>query len=412
MRTFHIPFALLRAAGAFTVCFLLAGVTPALAQITATIQQPATNSLQTESMRVVVNVTSGSEVTSVQAAVGTHTTTLASQGSNSWSGTVNLEGLARGPQVVVVTATNAAAQSVQAQRNFVYDKLPVLTVTAPAESVLGLPDVRVTAQCTDDGPVCTIRVAGEDSTNLAAGQGSIDVVVRPPDGEQRLSITATDSTGRSTGVIRRMTVASNPRYALAGTFPGKVIDVTADRALIYEDLVFPYTLRIVNRTNNTSELIWTATAGDETVFVGYLTPGGALFTTKTPTTSEILRQWLGGTLLDLGRTIFVELKVKGNWALYISYPDPCCIAQPLILRDLVNGTNTTVGNLLQGDVTPDGRVVFSGSTTTPPYELFELDPGPPPATTQLTTSTPDVNLFPMTDGINVVFSPSRQRIGR
>jgi hypothetical protein len=265
MRTLQASLALLRAAGAFTVCSLLAGVTPALAQITVTLHQPLADSLQTESMPVIATVLSGSEVTSVQAAVGTRTTALTSGGSNTWSGTLNLDGLARGPLQLVVMATNSAAQTAQVQRDFTYDKRPVLTVIAPTGSVLGLPDVRVTAQCTDDGPTCHILVTPEAGPHLAAGFGSLDVVVRPPDGDQRLLIIATDSAGLKTEVSRRMTVQSNTRYVAAASFSGKILDIATDRALIYEDLASLVRVRLVDRTNNTSELLWTATAGDEFV---------------------------------------------------------------------------------------------------------------------------------------------------
>jgi hypothetical protein len=397
-----------RARAAFIVAFCwliaIAGAGPAMAQINVNIVSPAADVPQDEQMPVVVKVTSPSEVTSVQAAVGTQTVALTSSPTN-WTGTISLAGLPRGSHQLVVTATNAAAQTQQATRTFLFDKQPVLTVTSPANDTLGQPDVRVAASCTDDGPSCVIAVSVAGGGQMAVGNGSIDALIRPPDGVSTLEITARDSMNRTTQALRRVLVTTNPKLTPTATYPGNILDLQADRALVYDTLTSPFTLRIVNRATNANQTIWTANANEEAVTGAYLTPGGAIFIIRSAVNFLTqLREWRDGALVNLGGVHPTSLEVKGQWAIYNAAQSGLA---PLILRDLITGTNTIVdahaGNN-NNDVTADGRVVFWDYPVSGPYQIIEYAPGPPSSITPLTAHPSKASVFPVTDGVNIVFT--------
>jgi hypothetical protein len=286
------------------------------------------------------------------------------------------------------------------------DDTPVLTLTSPAQNGYGQPDVRVTGQCVDDGPECTILVsAGAQNTILAVASGSVDTVVTPPDGGTTLTVRAIDSAGQSVEVTRTIFVVSSRRLAPEATFPGRILAVDAARALVVDEAVSPRVLRLVNRAANTSQILWTGSTAMELVGSGYLAPnGGAIFTTRTgvpPSNVATLREWRGGTLGTIGEIALGTLVVKYTWALFVEYP--CCTPERLVLRDLTTGVNTIVSTTageMYHDVTPDGRVVFW--TLPAPYEVYEFNPTPP-STTPLTAAAPLSSFRTVADGVNVVF---------
>ena len=397
-----------RIASALAFCWLIAiaGAAPASAQININIVKPQAGVPQDELMPIVVTTTSPSEVTSVQATVGNQTVNLTSTPPN-WSGTISLAGLARGNHDLVVTATNAAAQTQQATRTFLFDKRPVLAITSPANHTLGQPDIRIVASCTDDGPSCVITVGVPGSGLMATGNGSIDTWIRPPDGVRDIEFKALDSANRTAEATRRVLVTTNPKLTPTAGYPGDVVDLQADRALVYDTLNAPATLRIVDRATNASQTIWTASTSEGEVDEAFLTPAGAIFVIRSAINFLwSVREWRNSSPIDLGGVSPRSIMVKGKWAVYLSF-DPNVTPSPLVLRDLIAGTNTTVDvdvNNTHNDVTPDGRVVYAKYGTNLPLQIHEYAPGPPSTITQLTAHPTAPSLSPITDGVNVVFA--------
>lgn len=286
------------------------GAAPAAAEIGISITKPRIDSVaEGDPLEIAVAVLSPpAEITSMQAVVGTRALALTKNGVNTWSGSLSLAGLPRGQHQLVVTATNVASETQQATRAFIYDKLPTLTVTAPAEHYgLSGPDVRVRATCVDDGPSCEITVRGLNSSPpLAVGIGTIDTIVTLPPGSATLAVVATDVAPRAVSVVRYIDVLS-PRHLVAASYSGRILDITSDRVLIFDGSVTPGVARLVDRPTNASQIIWTAqlhpTLGwYEFVGQGFLTVSGALLETQFGDGSgqSHLREWRGGTLTDLG----------------------------------------------------------------------------------------------------------------
>jgi hypothetical protein len=403
-----------RAAFALAFCSLcaFAAATPASAQITLSISAPSSSYAYEGPLYIAVRATSPSEVTSVQAATGTRTTALVwTPDIGYWTGEMPLDGLTHGEHPLVVTATNAAGQTESATRTFTYDKPPTLTVTSPAAYGLGQPDVRLIASCVDDGGSCRITVRTTFSIAIyAVGDGAIDTFIRPPDGLHTIEIAASDSTGRFVRTDRKVLVTSNNRLTPQAGYAGAILDVSTDRVLISNELASPATLSIVNRTTLESHTIWTATATEEAVPFGRLTPLGALFTVRRKNTILFsLREWRGGTTIDLAQNNTFLFTVNGGWALYGEYHPT---QPPLILRNLLTGANTIVdadAASLYNDVTADGRVFFwdHPSPGPGPSQIYEYVPGPPPVRTQLTAHATERSVNPVTDGVNVVFTRFR-----
>jgi hypothetical protein len=395
------------------VCWTLAGAAPASAQITITVHSPeGANSDQPkvygEPVPISASVSSSSEVQSVKATVGTRSTTLTFT-SGAWVGSLALDGLPRGEQTMVIEATVAGGQTAQVQRLFIYDKLPVLTLTAPAQFTVGQPEIPIAGSCVDDGPTCIVTVSTNLLTSLLMVTGSFNTVVTPREGPQTLTFRARDSTGRYVEVTRQVFVSSKGGLTVDGSFQGTILDADAARALTFDDTVRPSVVRLYDRAANTHQIIWTGPSPDTTfptrVSKGFLTPNnGALFVVETEADIiDPLFEWRNGALTQVGNATPYSLIVKGAWAVFNGAVGPLGSGHAVFLRDLTAGTNIQSPN--DGgdpDVTPDGRAVFFGVPT--PHEVFEFDPSPAPGTvTQLTFAGPLWSVYPRADGVNVVF---------
>jgi hypothetical protein len=297
------------------------------------------------------------------------------------------------------------------------DLLPTIIITEPAPNALGQPDLRVRASCVDDGPTCLLRVGSDSVQWLAAGEGSIDAVIRPPDGVVRLRFTATDSANQSSEVFRTVIVNSSTRQRPVVTLPGTILDIDAARALVYDDTVSPFVLRLVDRATNASEVIWTVSTPFVQIISGGLIPGGALFAESG--TPAHLREWRLGAVTDLG-TIAGLPVTQGQWAVYEEFTPtgPHSGTRTLVLRDVLTGTRTVLASAFAHDgydVTSSGRVAYSADplspTGAPRPRIWMYDPGPPAATTPLTAESSFQNRYPVTDGGNVVYTRTLDPIG-
>jgi hypothetical protein len=293
------------------------------------------------------------------------------------------------------------------------DLAPTIVITEPAENGLGQPELRVRASCVDDGPTCLLRVGPEFGRWLAAGEGSIDAVIRPADGVVRLLFHATDSANQTREEFRTVIVNSSTRQRPVATLPGKILEIDAARALVYDETVTPFVLRLIDRATNASEVIWSASMTETHIVSGGLIPGGALFSyTQTGSSLTWLRERRGSVVTDLG-TISSLPVIEGQWAAYEEFTPtgPHSGTVVLVLRNLLTGTRAVIiaEHPNYGyDVAASGRVAFSidpapTGISPPRPQILMYDPGPPPATPPLTATDAFGNRYPVTDGVNVVF---------
>jgi len=290
----------------------------------------------------------------------------------------------------------------------------VIVVTAPIDHTLGTPEIRVVASCIDDTPGCQVGVSINFlGTQALAVDGTLDAIIRPPDGEHVLNIYAVDAAGVYVSKHARVIVTSATTLRRVNQANDVLLDIDDTHLLTWSTLgppewppsTTPATAAIYDRVTRLNPTIWTGSNGDERVTRGVLTPTGALLAVWAGGSSLTrLHEWRAGVLTDLGPIIGTSLVVNGRWALYkvaASSQQP----QPLLLRDTTNGITTTVtmdAGYTDHDVTSDGRVFFW--TDTLPHQLMEWTPGPPPTTTPLFPSSPQWNWKPVTDGSLVVFT--------
>jgi hypothetical protein len=376
------------------------------ASITISIVQPTTGALAGDALNVVVTIASTFEVAKVVAEVEGRQTNLVfsstayslrGQPMPGWMGALSLSSLARGPKTLTTTATDVFNNSAQAQVTFVYDRKPVLILTAPLAQTVARSQLHVAASCTDDDPAgCSLTVSVAQSSTrvqIAAGHNSIDQTVSLAnyDGSQIiLTFQATDSAGQTVSQDVPVYVESSERLNEAASVSGAIWDVEPDRILFLEARSDRNVLKIRQRATDQDNVVM-----DQSGLYpqyGYLTPKGAMFLEQSgDVLTALVYDERDGTLVELGFPNSKQsLVAKGNYAIWSS-------GTTLILRNLVAGTNTIVsgqaGNWMN-DVAPNGDVVYWGSS----YNIFRYQAG---QTAQLTKD--DQSTYPLTDGINVVY---------
>ncbi|MDQ3802620.1 MAG: hypothetical protein M3416_02035 [Acidobacteriota bacterium] len=344
------------------------------------------------------------------------TTTLCSRTAGfcqpGWVGTLSLAGLARGGKTLTVSATDVFGNAGRAERRFIYDQPPALTVAAPLSETVARPSVFVDAACTDDDPAgcASLTVEAEhrvQASGKATLRGDISLAAF-----ERLSMLlvfkATDSGGQVTSISRRVHVESNANLSEVESVGGRIVDVQPDRILFVEDTEAGLVLKIHDRVSGRDAVVSSTSVGFGQMF---LSPEGAVFekNNETDVFSSVF-EWRDGALRNLDPlNSGNSLKVRGKYAIWNSSketrpPD----GKLLILRDLAAGTQTVVSDAGAGvsDVTAGGDVVYSiperrpGTGDPSASNVFRYRGG---VTTKLTDDSNVWNISPRTDGINVAY---------
>lgn len=391
---------------------------PATAQqnsISVSIFSPSAGGLGNTNLSIAVAVNSVFQVAAVKASVEGRETTLAYSTcayiypritcNAGYVGTISLAGLPRGPHQLMATATDVFNNTASAQPTFNYDQPPQLTISAPLAETVARPILGINVVCTDDDPV--------GCNNLLMFFNNTSVIYQPDKGEFHgelslaqfqgqsgdLCISARDSANQTVKDCRPIYVESSPMLTEVASVGGKIWDVQDDRVLFSIVRNGREVLKTLNRTTGAeTELVMLtdSTLHDSSHRTVYLTPGGAIFSVKTDSDSKSkLLEWRDGELLDLGEIDSSDsIQVAGDYAIWTR-------GRPttLLLRNLATGSTQEiangVGNWLN-DVTADGQVVFwSGN-----YEIRRYREG---QITQLSNPAGSLDIYPLTDGQNVVF---------
>jgi hypothetical protein len=377
--------------------------------------QPGINAFAGDSVHIIVTVSSVYELKSVQAQVESHTADLVYSSLDScygnlccpcWAGDLSLADLSRGGKVLTVIATDDYSNSAQMTRTIILDRPPIVTVALPINLTVARPEIQLTASCTDDDPAgCTsLKVITFDSCPLlgiiASGISSIDQTVSLAvcDGQiVYLGFEGTDSAGQLTHVPREILVESSTHLSEVESVSSQIWDVQPDRILFLDPSNI---LKIYDRSSG-QETSVPAIHG-KTPKYGYLTPNGTIFMAQgSDLRSEGIYDWRDGTLLYLGVPNSTQsLKVSGNYAIWNGGDTGSpYLGKVLYLRDLIAGTTTTVSeNALNwnNNVASNGDVVYASRD----FQIFRYRGG---ISAQLTNDTSLRNIYPTTDGINVVY---------
>jgi hypothetical protein len=378
--------------------------------ISISVQSPTLSLTDTLSFRAFV--TSQFTITGVRATISGRQTSLAFSGSqNQWIGALSLAGLPYGPLALVLTATDVNGTSGSAATLMVnHDLRPQVTVTAPDSFDVAHPSIHYAATCVDDGPGgCASLVLLVDNVQLTSGTSSLNGTVSLGSYDGRivtLTVRGTDSAGQMTSVSTDVYVESSTSIDSVGAVPGFVRDYRAGRA-VYER----------RRDGGPAAAVRTLASGSEqsiAVPSGYqigrafVTPAGAILTAYVLySTQSYLYELRNGTTTVSSRSLnsTTNLTADGQYALFGFQDSGFAFAPngPLYRRDLVSGTDVAVAlEAANSDnaVASNGDVAYWRGPA--PYDVFRYRNG---TTTQLTHGDGTTwNLYPLTDGVNVVFA--------
>jgi hypothetical protein len=369
--------------------------------------QPVPNAVAGDSLRVLVRVDSArASIASLVASALGRSTTL-QPGTNAETGSLvgmlGLAGTPHGPAELRVVATTVDGDSSVIVVPFTHDAPPTISMTAPLRNTVARPQIRLDADCTDDGPAgCTSLVArvwnadlGNNPQTVASGTTGIHTSVSLAAWEGmrvRVEFRATDSRGQVRTVADTAFVESSTALTEIASAGSRVWDVDLGRVLFSDTAGSVYL-----RAGSTETLL----APGVTPRVARLHPQGAIFG------GGRVYDWRG-TLVDLG-TLSSQLEVSGSWAIWNNS------ARDLFRRDLAAGTHVqlsadafNIGN----DVTESGVVVYTtgGQGTSPSdegYDVYRFDGS---GTTRITADADATawNVYPVTDGTNVVYRTTAQ----
>jgi hypothetical protein len=365
--------------------------------ITVNLIQPSPFTVSGDQLSIQATVQSMFQVATVRATIGSLQTTLTNSTASGWLGSLDISSLPRGTVQITVTATDINGATASATGNFVHDRLPVLTVSAPVDLDVARPSIAYSATCTDDDPNgCTSLTLKLGTTNLAptlaSGTSSISGLASLASSNGTivtLLFTATDSRARTVTATRTIYVESSMQIASVGAAGGLVIDTRSGRALYQRPANGGPPLAIRTFSNGADEIITTPPSFQ--VGRAWVTPLGAIMSFD-----RTLYEWRNGTLTSTAADELYE--VRGNYATFgVGFPDAT-----LYRRDLITGGDITVATQTANGnnyVAENGDVSFWRNSD---YDVYWYHAG---SVVRLTNDSDALlwNSYPMTDGVNVVY---------
>jgi Big-like domain-containing protein len=397
--------------------FTANGITPVRVEIVS----PAFLSTVDDVLNVAARVTSNFGIAAAEADVEGRQATLIKSSDGLWKGTIDLTGMSTGRHVVTVTGTDAQGNSSFSATTFVHQREvpPLVTIQEPRNGfVARQSSLRLKASCVDPGQSCALRVTVQDakgnSSEVATADRAIDRDVslgNNEGGRVTLVVTGRNDAGQTATDSRIIFFeGASPALTEVDHVEGSILDVDPNRILSLnillnqhlfgaEEIDDPSTEgigHIFNRSSRTDETIdgATVTAFERPWVPGaYLSPSGAILMNGENRATRV-NEWRGGTLTDLGAVWSYSLAVSGYYAIWSDE------GGTLVRRDLLGGTSVTVTTTAapnDNGVGANGDVVY---WTAPGYEIYRYRAG---TTTQLTNDTDRWNVYPLTDGVNVVY---------
>ena len=290
------------------------------------ILRPSAGALSDTPLEVRATVVSPLEVSRVWAEVAGRSTLLTfSAEEREFRGTLSLQGLPRGAQVLEVGAEDVSGRVTRAERSFVYDQLPTLAVTAPLPDTVTSRWIRVAATCSDDDPAgCELRVFdGGSAKLLATARDALgeEVDLAAYDGRAvTLRIEARDSAGQRRSESRRVFVDGSTALIGQQDFPGLVLDLRAARVLNREALASGDRLEIADGALGGVTLVPLPAGKRVSESHSFLTGFGAIFVAQdvggTVLSSQVY-DWNRGELEALGMPNSASsLAVAGDYAIW------------------------------------------------------------------------------------------------
>ena len=324
-----------------------------------------------------------------------------------WTAKLDLTGVAQGTYELVITAKDVLGGSAVATSSVTFDPSPTIAVQKPVPYSVATPLVELDLSCVDDVAGCTVSVRNAAGVVVLTGTGSAvgTVDLTSYVGQTTsLTVTATDSVGQTATKTLSIPVVDVARLALQASVPGRIFDVAGDRILYLDDTVEPQLLKIRNRATGADTTIYSVAGGKP--ITGYLHPNGAMFIDQPgDVLTTRLFDWRNGAIVAIsGGYQSNGFIVRGKYAIYHS-------SGGYMLRDLTTGVDQLIASNIpvnDNSLAVNGTVAYwkslpngcSSCTYAYDYEIFLWKNG---SSTQITRGGGLWSIYPVTDGINVVF---------
>jgi hypothetical protein len=308
--------------------------------------------------------------------------------------------------VLTVVATDVFGNSNQAQRGFVYDLPPTLSVTAPPSGTVVRSNLHVVASAADDGPTPPFIDVVDQYNFYARATNTLDTNIALPDGQAlTLTIRATDSLGQTTNITRQVYVElSTNLVEVARVSDGEIVDVEGDRILFPSSNGSTNRLMIKSISTGIENLVYQTNAS---LGIALLTPSGVAF--EAPMSDSSLTRVYedrNGSLLDRGPLGDGAIIRKGNFLFWGNG-----FLSTIYLGDLLTTNTTTITNYLGGYNNffhSDGTILLTGGV--PSHSIVQYRAG---VFSVLVSDPNTIFDYPETDGSNVcciTFGPSHSLV--
>jgi PKD repeat protein len=396
----------------------------ALGAINLEIEQPASQAITGTPMNIGVSVESRLEVALVEASVGDRVTSLQFNSSTScdnikcllgFTGSLSLEGLPRGSQILKVRVRDIAGNESVGYRRFVYDRPPTLAIETPSDYSVALPTLNVKTQCFDDDAAnCLLRVFREGTTEvLAESRGTLETTLNLSQFDNQtliLVFEATDSAKQVISQKRMVYVSTSSKLTLVNTVAGRILQVN-ERGILYsiQDGSDNFSLELgylnrqtgVNYSQKALEGTSFPTNDDPVIGGSFLTGRGAVLTSGNLERGYSTYEWIDGNLELLG-----DGKARAANGNYIVWET----ASETKLKNLSTGAEQTIcqkeGIYSYYDLAENGAVacsffILAGSNSY--YTSYFWKEGVATRLSEGVFSVED----PLTDGVSVVYRTAR-----
>lgn len=356
-----------------------------------------------DTVTIYADVVSTFEIAVVTASVDERSVELAFSGSTPaskrWSGTLSLAGRARGPLVLVVTATDVFNHYTDVVVPLMLDRPPTVVVSAPLSGAVARPRVYLDATCVDDDPTgCRSIIVYANGLDIAKGTASLSQELDLSQFEGQavdLDVAGDDSSGQSSHVSLRAYVEPSPHLSLRAEVNGRVWDAADARVLFLDETESIPVLKVLDIVSRSTVDVEASPGLVSTDPKGFLSSTGAIYVhTGAACSLHEYRAGVTSALADLRDPC--RLRVAGNWAVYSS-------GAGLWRRNLSSGESIFVASakLDSGDVSTNGDVVFCGSSD---GDVYRWRDGSAQALTNHGIPYVTEYFAPTTDGANVVYS--------
>ncbi|RFM34054.1 T9SS C-terminal target domain-containing protein [Chitinophaga silvisoli] len=386
------------------------------AQTSVSIYKPAANGVASENMEVVAFVNSTVPIDTVWAAVGDRITQLSySSIYFGYQGYIDLTGLTQGPQQVIITVRKQLVDVAKDTQQFIYDRLPLVTIDAPSPNTVFSDLLHVKAHVSDPGSAnCAGKVSfGSYSFSFV---NNIDTLIDPAPGvlytDNNLIVQAIDSAGQTSNAKVMVYRENSPFLMPVFSTAGRIVDFRDHRVLVRTGTDIKPVYSIINIQDSSTSVMLPDTASNTMITQAILCDTGAAIVVYTlglpsPPFRDHLYYWNETSYTDISAPTNTTpfqgtfgMLSSGNTLLWQQNGGSNA---RLGVTNLSSLSTTTVGtgNIIDGYLQPDGKKISYSALSAGTSEVFTYDVE---SGTNSQITTTGSNFYSMVDGNTIAYN--------